>query len=86
MQLRGLTPLARERDAIDVAFAQAAAANPGKTKKEIAKSLFLDVSQNCDRGGNRFVHKVPCVTQSTLVYSYERDVLLSGQAIFSLSR
>ena len=84
VSLRGLTGLPREKDAIDIAFAQAQKASAGVAPLDLAASLFLDVSQNCDRGRNRYDVKVPCLTQSSTVYSYAKDCLISGQSEFAL--
>ena len=48
VRLRGLSGTEREKDVLNIAFAQALAHHPDVSAKDLVKGLWCDVSQNCD--------------------------------------
>ena len=81
VQLRGLCGLERELDVLNIAFMQASSDHKDCSTSELLKNLWCDVSQSCDRG-KRYTYNAPCFSTSSCCYSFEKDVVLSGQAQF----
>lgn len=82
-RLRGLTDNPRTRDLVDLAWIARSACFPEfANKAEIAKNFFVNTSQAV----GRTPWSTGCMTlaQSTTVYSFEKDLALSGYDMLRL--
>jgi len=75
--LRGVPENQRCRDVLDVAWAcRLAKSSRFATRQELAQNFWADASQRVSRAP--WGTGLRCLTQNSLVYSFERDTILSG--------
>jgi hypothetical protein len=77
--LRGLPDSERVRDLLDTAFAIQQRINPASSStEELLRGLMVDVSVAVQR--KPWSTSPPTVTTRSMLYSFEKDVVLSGHA------
>jgi hypothetical protein len=76
VKLRGVADSERQRDLLDVAWADSRNKNPGLASSELCKILWANPSQGLQR--RPWSWKPQTLTTSCELYSYEGDCVISG--------
>ena len=85
VQLRGLCHSQRQCEYLDVQYAGVKLANPSMSHKEIITNLWGNPSQSVCRAPKPSSELgVGVITTSTSLYSFERDVVISGEGLVKL--
>eukprot|EP00971_Amphidinium_carterae_P052117 1026139-Amphidinium_carterae.4 len=71
----------RERDLVDIGWAEAASQNTDTPRERLEEALFANVSQNLEYEPFT-VSKIHALTTSSKIYSYSQDTVLDPHAHF----
>ena len=74
--MRGIPDSKRQRDLIDVCFGVMANRHPHRSREELIRNLFCNVSQSVDR--LPVTYGLGTIATSTEYYGFEKDAILSG--------
>ena len=78
VKLAGVGKSARQRDVVDVCFAALRAKNPTASRSQLVKGQWANIGQSIER--LPLSSKPQTLTTRTVLYSYEKNVVLSGAA------